>query len=124
MAKKTTTKKNNPTETLLKAVIHGIEERKGKHIICLDLRKLEQSVSDYFIICEGDSTTQVDAIADSVHNEVKKATGENPSHTEGFENAEWILMDYFNVVVHIFLPETREFYNLERLWSDAEIIKI
>jgi ribosome-associated protein len=106
---------------LKNAVIRGIQEKKGQNIMVLNLKNVENSICDFFIICNADSGTQVEAIADSVHIEVKKATGENPSHAEGFTNLEWILLDYFNVVVHIFKTETREFYNLEKLWADAEL---
>ncbi|MFI5150251.1 MAG: ribosome silencing factor [Bacteroidia bacterium] len=103
------------------AAIHGILEKKGRNITCMNLKKVGNAVSDYFIICEADSTRQVAAIADSVDAEVKKATGENPFHTEGWENSLWILLDYVNVVVHVFEAETRHFYRLESLWADAEV---
>jgi len=109
---------------LADVIIHGIQEKKGIDIILMDLRNIHNAMCDYFIICHGSSKTQVEAIADSVAMEVKKAVGENPVHKEGFENAEWILMDYFDVVVHIFEESRREFYNLERLWADAVITKI
>lgn len=105
-------------------IIHGIQEKKGQDIILMDLRNIHNAMSDYFIICHGTSKTQVEAIADAVALEVKKAIGENPIHKEGSENAEWILMDYFDVVVHIFEDSRRDFYNLEGLWADAEITKI
>lgn len=114
-------KKKDESAILADIAIKGILEKKGKNITSLDLRNIPNSVCDYFIICEGDSTTQVDAIAKSVEEEVKKETGENPYHSEGFENAEWILIDYVTVVVHIFQKQIREFYNLESLWADAEI---
>lgn len=105
---------------LAEAVINGIQEKKGREIICLNLRQIENAVCDYFIICHGDSDKQVNAIADSVITEVRKAIREKPWHKEGFENAEWILLDYFDVVVHIFKKETRDFYKLEELWADGE----
>jgi ribosome-associated protein len=111
--------KNNPG--LVDAVVDGILEKKGKDIRVLDLRKLESAVADYFIVCTGNSSTQVDALVDSVDEFAKKLTGENPISIEGRTNGEWVLMDYADVVVHIFLPETREFYKLEDLWSDADI---
>jgi ribosome-associated protein len=101
--------------------VKGILEKKGKNITCLNLKSIPNRVCDYFIICEGDSTTQVNAIADSVEEEIRKATGEKPYHAEGFENAEWILVDYVTVVVHVFQKHVREFYNLEALWADAEV---
>lgn len=114
-------KKKDDARLLADSVIKGIAEKKGKNIICLDLKLVKNAVCDYFIICHGDSTTQVDAIAKSVEYEVKKYIGENPYHSEGFENAEWILIDYVNVVVHVFQKQIREFYNLEALWADAQI---
>ena len=114
-------KKKENSEILADVVVKGILEKKGKNITCLDLRKIKNAVCDYFIICQGDSNIQVDAIAKSVEYEVKKAMGENPYHSEGFENAEWILIDYVNVVVHVFQKQIRDFYNLESLWADAEI---
>jgi len=105
-------------------IIHGMQEKKGQDIILMDLRKIHNAMSDYFIVCHGTSKTQVDAIANAVAEEVKKAIGENPIHKEGLENSEWILMDYFDVVVHIFEESRRDFYNLEKLWADAEITKI
>ena len=110
---------NNPG--LVDAVVDGILEKKGKDIRVLDLRKLELAVADYFIVCTGNSSTQVDALVDSVDEFAKKLTGENPISIEGRTNGEWVLMDYADVVVHVFLPETREFYKLEDLWSDADI---
>jgi ribosome-associated protein len=105
---------------LASAVVEGILDRKGEHIVCLDLRKIENAVCDYFIICEGNSNIQVEAIADSVEDMVKKKLGQRPYRSEGWENALWILIDYVNVVVHVFQRETRQFYNLESLWADGE----
>lgn len=101
--------------------VKGILEKKGKNITCLNLKNIPSRVCDYFIICEGDSTTQVDAIARSVEEEIRKALDEKPYHSEGHENAEWILIDYVTVVVHVFQKQIREFYNLESLWADAEV---
>jgi ribosome-associated protein len=103
----------------VQAVVKGIQEKKGKDIVCLDLRKIKNAVCDWFIVCHGDSTTQVDAIADSVVEETRKETGEKPWHQEGKENALWVLIDYVDVVVHVFEKEAREFYGLESLWADA-----
>jgi ribosome-associated protein len=111
----------SPAERLADAAIHGILEKKGKNVICMNLKDVPNAVCDYFIICEAQSTQQVSAIADSVDFEVKKATGENPFHTEGWENSLWILLDYVNVVIHVFESETRHFYRLESLWADAEV---
>jgi ribosome-associated protein len=103
------------------AIIKGMQEKKGNQIKVLDLRKLKSSMADYFIICHASSDKQVSAIADSVEEFSRKLAGEKPLHIEGIESAEWILMDYFDVVVHIFLEEKREFYAIEELWGDAEI---
>ncbi len=107
---------------LAKSIVNAIEEKKGDNIVCLDLRDIENRVCDYFIICEGNSTTQIEAIAGSVEFLVKKELGERPYRSEGYENATWILIDYVNVIVHVFDKETRHFYNLESLWADGEKI--
>lgn len=109
---------------LAESVVNGMLEKKGQNVRWLDLRGIENSVCDYFIICEGNSNTQVEAIAESVEDVVKKETGQRPYRSEGWENALWILIDYINVVVHVFERETRHFYNLESLWADAEEIKV
>lgn len=115
-------KTRNPfSEQLNHAIVEGIRDKKGKNIVQLDLRKLGDAPADFFIICEGDSNTHVKAISDSVYKKVKDELESMPTHTEGSNNAKWILMDYFNTVVHVFYPETREFYELENLWSDAEV---
>jgi ribosome-associated protein len=104
---------------IFKNIIKAIQEKKGENIISLDLRKIPEAVSDFFIICEGASTTQVKAIADSVEEEVNKNCDELPYKHEGRQNYQWVLMDYVNVVVHVMLPENRRFYKLEDMWSDA-----
>lgn len=109
---------------LAESVVNGILEKKGQNLVWLDLRSIENAVCDYFIICEGNSNTQVDAIAQSVVDVVKKETGQRAYRSEGWENALWILIDYVNVVVHVFERDTRHFYNLESLWADAEEIKV
>jgi ribosome-associated protein len=101
-------------------IVEGIRDKKGKNIVQLDLRKLGDAPADFFIICEGDSNTHVKAISDSIYKKVKEEMQTMPSHTEGSSNAKWILMDYFNTVVHVFYPETRHFYEIENLWSDAD----
>jgi ribosome-associated protein len=116
--------KKETSENLFEIIIKGIQEKKGKDIVSLDLRKLGNSVSDYFIVCHGNSNTQVLAIADSIQDEVQKATGVKPWHKEGMVNAEWILLDYANIVVHIFQETQRQFYKIEKLWADAEITQI
>jgi len=102
-------------------IVHGIQEKKGNEIVRLDLRNLNSSVADFFIICHAESSTQIKAIANSVEEEVFKATGEEPVHKEGFQHAEWILLDYGDVIVHIFKSDKREFYGIEDLWGDAEV---
>lgn len=109
------------TEDLNPLIIDAIQDIKGKNIISLDLRKLEEAPADFFIICEGDSTTQVSSIAGNIIKRAKDELGVIPTHREGMTNARWVLVDYFNTVVHVFYPETRKFYELEDLWSDAEI---
>ena len=102
-------------------IVHGMQEKKGNEIVRLDLRNLNSSVADFFIICHAESSTQIKAIANSVEEEVFKATGQEPVHKEGFQHAEWILLDYADVVVHIFKSDKREFYGIEDLWGDAEV---
>ena len=109
------------TTNLVDAIIDGMQERKAKNITIVNLSGIENSVADFFVICEADSKIHVEAIADSVDEIVQKKTGERPFHAEGYENAEWILIDYINVVAHVFQKETRDYYNLEGLWADAEI---
>ncbi len=109
---------------LLTAVIKGIQDVKGEQITVFDLRKIDNSVCDYFVICTGSSNTNAKAISDSVQKEVNLHTGETPWHVEGKVNASWILMDYSELVVHIFTSEAREYYALEDLWADAEITEI
>ena len=104
---------------IIKAIIHAIQLKKGEHIVSLDLRKIPEAVADFFIICEASSTTQVKAIADFVEEHIKKTVKETPYHHEGFQAAHWILIDYVNVVVHIMQKDTRKFYKLEEMWSDA-----
>jgi ribosome-associated protein len=116
-------KKQDASDVLTKAIVKGIQEKKGQNILTMNLKKIPSSVCDYFVLCSGTSNTQVEAIADSVEEIVRKALGDKPWHKEGFENAEWILLDYVNVVVHIFQDHSRMFYNLEKLWDDAEIKK-
>lgn len=112
------------TPNTVVAVIKGIQEVKGKDIICLDLRKIHNRVCDFFIICHGDSSTQVTSIADSVEEFTWKLTKEDPIHKEGKSNAEWVLLDYFDVIVHIFHRDKREHYNLENLWADAPVYEV
>ena len=105
---------------ILKAIVHAIQEKKGEHIVMLDLRRIPEAVADFFIICEASSTVQVKAIADFVEDHLKKSLGELPYRHEGMQAAHWVLIDYVNVVVHVMQSETRKFYKLEEMWSDAE----
>jgi len=118
MVKNKTVKESSAISEL---AVHGIQEKKGNDIIRLDLRNINSSVADYFVICHADSATQVRAIANSVEEEISKKLKIDPRHKEGFTNCEWILLDYFDVVVHIFRTDKREFYGVEDLWGDAEI---
>ena len=106
---------------LSELAIYGMQEKKGNEIVRLDLRNIFSSVSDYFVICHADSATQVKAIANSVEEEIFKATGQEPWRKEGLEYSEWILLDYIDVVIHIFRTDKREFYGVEELWGDADI---
>jgi ribosome-associated protein len=117
-------KKQAGTDQLIAEIIRGIEDVKGNDIEILDLRDIENTVCDYFIICNGTSNTQVNAIVNSVQKSVSKALKEKPWHVEGSDNAEWILMDYVHVVVHVFQKHIREFYDIEGLWGDAKSVKI
>ena len=107
-------------DNLITFTIEGIEDVKGQNITILDLRDIENTVCDYFVICEGTSNTQVKAIVNSVQKKVSKTTKDNPWHIEGNDNAEWVLMDYYDIIVHIFQEKTRTLYNIEDLWGDAE----
>ena len=108
-----------PNDQINDLIIDSITDIKGKNIVKLDLTKLDDGPTDFFIICEGDSNTQVRAIAENIKKRLKQDAGLPPSHYEGQQNAKWICLDYFTTVVHVFYPETREFYCLEELWSDA-----
>jgi ribosome-associated protein len=114
-------KRESGTELLLENVVKGIYEKQGHDVLKIDLRKLENRIADFFVICHGSSVTQVDSLCDSVEDAVRAGTGEKPSHVEGLENCFWVLVDYGDVVVHIFLEEYRQFYSLESLWADASI---
>lgn len=106
---------------ILTIIINAIQNKKGIDIVDLNLSKLEYSITDHFVICHGNSNTQVEAIADSVEDEVKNNLNIKALHKEGYQNAQWILLNYAGIVVHIFQKEYREHYNLEGLWADAEI---
>lgn len=111
-------------DELLVNIIKGIEEVKGSDIDILDLRDIENTVCDYFIICNGNSNTQVNAIVNSIQKIVSKELKDKPWHVEGSDNAEWVLMDYVDIVVHVFQKHVREYYNIEGLWGDAKITSI
>ena len=111
-------------DVLLASIINGIEEVKGNDINVLDLRQIDNASCDYFIICSGNSNTQVNAIVGSVQKLVSKELKDKPWHVEGADNAEWVLMDYVNIVVHVFQQHIREYYDIESLWGDAKITKI
>lgn len=117
-------KEQAETDQLITQIVRGIEDVKGQDIEILDLRDIENTVCDYFIICNGTSNTQVNAIVGSVQKSVSKTLKEKPWHVEGSDNAEWILMDYVHVVVHVFQKHIREFYDIEGLWGDAKSVKI
>jgi ribosome-associated protein len=111
-------------EAINKYIVKGIQEKKGSDITVLDLRGTGNAIADYFVICTGNSDTQLDAIKDSIEEEVFKGTGQHPWHREGIQNKEWILLDFVETVVHIFKRSVREFYGLEELWGDAERVVI
>lgn len=118
------TRKSVNNDALLANIIKGIEEVKGNDIDILDLREIDNSACDYFVICNGTSNTQVNAIVNSIQKTVSKELKDKPWHVEGSENAEWVLMDYVNIVVHVFQTHIREYYNIESLWGDAKITSI
>ncbi len=113
----------NRNSKLFKAIIAAIHNKKGDHVVSLDLKKIPEAVADYFIICEANNTTQVKAIADNIEHEVKEILGERPYKHEGHQALQWLLIDYVNVVVHVFLSENRKHYRLEEMWSDATLIE-
>lgn len=114
----------NEVSILVDTIVHGLQEVKGKDIAILDLDQLPNTICSKFIICHGDSNIQVEALADSVEKATRERIQERPIHREGVANAEWIILDYFSVVVHIFQRETRAFYDLEKLWADAPVTQI
>ena len=117
--KKKSTVRLTKNSKLIKTIINAIQEKKGENIISLDLRKVNEAVADFFIICEASNQPQVRAIADFVEHEMKEKCDEYPYRHEGMKNLQWVLIDYVNVVVHVMLAETRKFYKLEEMWSDA-----
>ncbi|MCX7552013.1 ribosome silencing factor [Xanthomarina sp. F2636L] len=113
-------KKESNADLLIANILTGIEDVKGEEVNILDLREIDNTVCDYFIICEGKSNTQVNAIVNSIQKKVSKELKDKPWHIEGQDNAEWVLMDYVNVVVHVFQKHIREYYDIESLWGDAK----
>ena len=122
MNKKAADKSNE--DALLLSIINGIEEVKGHDIKILDLRNIEAAIADYFIVCTGTSTTQVEAIARSAENFTRKELDERPRRVEGVRNAQWVLMDYFTIIVHVFYEPMREHYDIEGLWSDGKVMAL
>lgn len=114
-------KEKKSTNILIDAIIEGVRRKKGEGIIDMDLVKLNNTQCNHFIICHGNSNTQVEAIAQSIEDTVEELTGENVWHTDGYRNAQWILLDYSDVMVHVFQKDTRSLYDLESLWADAQI---
>jgi ribosome-associated protein len=114
-------KRKASADELIALILHGIEEVKGLDINILDLREIDNTVCDYFVLCNGTSNTHVNAIVNSIQKTVSKAIQDKPWHVEGSENAEWVLMDYVNVVIHVFQKHAREFYDIEGLWGDAKV---
>ncbi len=109
---------------LVKSITKGIQEKKGQHIVIADLSHIDGAIANYFVICQGNSPTQVEAIAESVGDICRKEAGEKPVNVNGLGNNQWVAIDYVDVLVHIFMPETREFYNLENLWEDAKLTEL
>lgn len=114
----------NETELLLQSIIEGIQEKKGKNIVVADLKGIDGAICQYFVICQGNSPTQVDAITESVYDMVYEKTKDRPTTVNGLRNAQWVGMDYGSILVHIFLPELRNFYNLEHLWADSKLTQV
>ena len=114
----------NDSKHLVEKITEGIQEKKGKKIVVADLTNIDDTICNYFVICQGDSPSQIAAITDSIKDYVHEETGYKPIAIDGLRNTQWVAMDYSDVLVHIFLPEIREFYNLENLWADAKLISI
>lgn len=112
------------TSVLIESIKEGIQEKKGKEIVIADLTEIEDAICNYFVICQGNSPSQVAAIVDSIKETVRKQADEKPFAVDGLRNAEWVALDYADVLVHVFLPEVRNFYNLEHLWADAKLSRI
>jgi len=115
-----TMKKTVDAEGLLAAIVEGIQNKKGHGVVTLDMRMLQNSVCSYYIICNADSGIQVEAIGQSIEEEVLKQCGEKALRTDGYQNAFWVVLDYFDIMVHVFRTEARDFYRLDQLWADAK----
>ena len=111
----------NETKKLIQQITEGIQDKKGKKIVIADLTKIDDTICNYFVICQGNSPSQVTAIVESIRDVTRKGADTKPFAVDGLRNAEWVAMDYSDILVHVFLPETREFYNLEHLWADAKL---
>ncbi len=114
----------NETQQLIEAIINGIQEKKGKQIVIADLTDIGETICRYFIICQGNSPAQVQAIAESIGDAARLKCQAKPVAVDGMKNAEWVAMDYIDVIVHVFLPQTRSFYDIEHLWADAQLTEI
>ncbi len=117
-------KKNLSSKTLIKHITEAIQNKKGKNIVIADLTKLGNTICDYFVICQGNSPAQVSAITDSIEDELRVKCGYKPYAVDGLRNAQWVAMDYGEILVHVFLPDMREFYDIEHLWADAKLTTI
>lgn len=117
-------KENMDAQDVIKQIIEGIQEKKGKEIVIVDMLKLGNSVCDYFVICQGNSPNQVSAIADSIEDMVRINCRKKPYFVDGLRNSQWVAMDYGDILVHIFLPDVRKFYDIEHLWADATLTTI
>lgn len=114
----------NKVKKLIEKITEGIQDKKGKKIVIADLTNIDDTICNYFVICQGNSPSQVLAIVDSIKEHARKETGEKAYAIDGLRNAQWVAMDYSDVIVHVFLPEVRDFYNLEHLWADAKLVQI
>lgn len=117
-------KKTVTAEEVIGQIIEGIQEKKGKEIVVVDMLELGNSICDYFVICQGNSPTQVSAITDSIADMVREKCGKKPYAIDGLRNAQWVAMDYGDILVHVFLPDVRKFYDIEHLWADAKLTSI
>ena len=112
------------TSQLVETIIKGIQEKKGQRIVVADLQGIEGAITNYFVVCQGNSPAQVEAITESVGDMAREQLGEKPAQVVGLENAQWVAMDYGDAMVHVFLPDERQYYDLEHLWDDAKLEEI